>query len=461
MVEMRQFAVLLAFLGVAASCDEDDPVRHLDGGLDAPLIDAAVQPVTLTITVNGAPRQGVVVHFQNADSSLVATEMTDATGKVSRVMGAGGYVTAVDPFAIPEGTNVLRTFANVKPGDQLKLAPNDPGSVTMNVTLPVQGDPAIARYIVDGSCMEFRASFMSNGSGFQPTGPLSFRAGCTTTDMIAVSLDANKAVVGYFVVTGQAITANGTLDYSTKSYSAPTSRAYTLNNVPADLNMPIVYQHILTPNGELVVLDRTTSGGSPTSTATIGVPSVTNGISLVEVNASTSTSDHNLYDWAPLSTTPFVTDVGARKLVELSNPSYSAATHTASWTEGTGGAPDLVYLTVSGRRTTTPNNFNLTWQLIGPHAAGATTFPTIPVGAVDFNFDADDVVGVSDLVLARVAGGYEAIRANAFVLDAIVHDGEVAGLATTATGSVSLVRYLQPLARMIPTPTTIRHRVRR
>lgn len=459
---MRQIGVLIALLGVSA-CDKDNPVRHLDGGvtIDAPTIDAPAQPVALTITRNGAPRQGVVVHFQNADSSLVGTEMTDATGRASRVMNAGGYVTAVDPFAVQAGQAIstLRTFASVKPGDQLKLASDDPPSVTMTVTLPVQANPGTIRYVVDSTCGG-RSGVMSNGSGFQPIILMSFRPGCTTADISAVSLNGS-AVAGYFIVNGETITANGTLDYSMKSYTTPTPRTYTVNNVPNDINTIVLSQHILNANGALVTLSQDTTGGAPTSTAMIGVPSVTNGVSVIVQNASAGTSDYFLYDWAPLATSGFVTDFGARRLVSLSEPTYDVATHTALWTEGSGTAPDLAYLGVFGTRTTTPNSFGVDWQLIGPHAAGIRAFPALPITNIDYNFDADDVVEVTDLVLAKSPGGYDAIRANAFLLDVVVHQGEVADLAMTATGMLSHVQYLQPQTLAVPPTTTLRHRIRR
>jgi len=81
----------------------DDGVRHTpdaaphdgptaDTGPDAPAL-----PVTLTVTVDGAPQGGVKVYFLNADSSVVLNTVTDATGTASAVMAAGGSVTALFP----------------------------------------------------------------------------------------------------------------------------------------------------------------------------------------------------------------------------------------------------------------------------------------------------------------------------------------------------------------------------
>ena len=91
----------LACLVLLVACG-DDGSRHIS---DAPLqqpdgppgIDAAIQPVTVTFTRNGAPVADTRVYFQNADSSVAGTPMmTDATGTASAVVGVGGSVTLVD-----------------------------------------------------------------------------------------------------------------------------------------------------------------------------------------------------------------------------------------------------------------------------------------------------------------------------------------------------------------------------
>src|SRR5437762_2059952 len=133
------FRSLVALTALAA-CSGEDKARHLDGGIDSMLpIDAPpdgpLQPVTLSVTYNGAPQMNVRVYFQNADSSMVASTTTDATGTATAVMNPGGFVTAVD--AIPAGAgvvagpDVLNTFAGVKPGDQLVLSRDDRGSATV------------------------------------------------------------------------------------------------------------------------------------------------------------------------------------------------------------------------------------------------------------------------------------------------------------------------------------------
>src|SRR5712671_11474 len=97
---MRAFVVGL----LLAACG-GDPIHHLADAPpppDAPPPDGPVSGVvTLTVTLNGNPQTGVRVLFQNADSSLVASATTDASGVAMATMVAGGSVTAINPFVAP------------------------------------------------------------------------------------------------------------------------------------------------------------------------------------------------------------------------------------------------------------------------------------------------------------------------------------------------------------------------
>ena len=460
-------AVLLAALTLAA-CDEDNPARHLDGGtVDSPttMIDApdTPSPVTLTITYNGIPQAGVTVHYQNADSTLVATEQTDSAGVASHVIAAGGYVTAVDPYEGANGlpTSTLRTFAGVKPGDHLKLSSGYVAShIFMTVTLPVQGDTQTTRYSVNSPCSPFPKEFTSSGSGFQPSGLMPFARTCPTTDIVAVAYDANGAVTGYFSVVGQTITADGTLDYSAKSYAQPTNKTYTFTNKPGTLTSIGVEQHIGNTNGEFALVSSTATG-SPDATTTMGIPTVANALGIVQTSGRALSSFHTLLDWGTLNTNAFTTDVGARKLVDISGATFDIASHSVGWTEGTGVAPDLTYVSIFGTRTTSTTTFGIDWILVGPHIAGSVVFPVLPVGAVDYNLDSDDSVDLSDLSMVKVPGGYDAIRANAFSLEDLVNSGNAFPIVTSASGSASLVTFSPLVPERKAPPTVLRHRAKR
>ncbi len=464
---MSTRAVLLAVLTLAA-CDDDNPARHLDGGtVDSPtaMIDApsTPNPVTLTVTFNGIPQAGIVVHFQNADSTLVATEMTDSIGVASHVMAAGGYVTAVDPFVTAAGlgtSSQLRTFAGVKPGDHLKLTAgfNAPSTIDMTVTLPVQADTQTVRYLVTSTCSPSPRGFTSSGSGSQPSGAMSFDAACTTADILAVKYDVNSGVVGYIFVADQAITANGTLDYSSKSYATPTPRTYTFNNKPQTMASINIEQHLGNSPGELANLTGSTTG-MPDAT-TIGIPTLPNSVGVLQAGARNGMSYHSLLDWGPVATTPYTTDMGARKLVDISNAGYDVATHSITWTEGSGAVPQLDFVELFATRSTTTMTFGLDWRVVAPHVAGSLMLPVVPVGAVDYNIDADDNVDINILSFMKLPGGYDAIRANGFTLEDIVAFSQVWPLLATGSGSAEVVMYA-PIQPEFTARTTLRHRARR
>lgn len=458
----------LFVIALAAACGDDDPARHLDGGvkIDAPeaVIDAPPSPVTLTIKRNGTAQANIVVHFQNADSSLVATEMTDATGTASHVMAAGGYVTAIDPYVIPAGgpptTNVY-TFAGVKPGDHLQLSDTSAGSVRMNLTLPVQSDPAIVKYSVGNTCSRNPTTFFSTGSGFQPTGLVTFDASCTTADILAVSLDDNNDAVGFIYVPDVTVTANGTLAYANMSYATPTDRTY-IYNTASGLSPVEISQYIASEKGVVVRMLHSTTG-TP-NMATVPLPTFTNAVGLTQSTfVSIAQSGHVLLDWGALATTAFTTDIAARKLVDVSNPTFDTATHTLSWTEGTGVAPDAEHVGIFVNRTlASNNNFGVDWQMVAAHTGASSHFPTLPVGSVDYNPDPDDVVDPTYLTLAKVPpAGYDGIRANGFMLAGMVDNEDFSDFANTASsGSAALVTWLEQLAvaRTRDRPTVLRHR---
>ena len=458
----------LFVLAVVAACGDDGPAHHLDGGVTSidsdltPMPDASFGPVSLTIQVNGVPRPNIVVHFQNADSSLVATEMTNSTGTATHMMGPGGYVTAIDPYVAPNAYSRLYTFAAVKPGDHLQLfKKGNVNNTAMSIKLPVQDDAAITRYVVTSSCTSDPTTMTSTGSGFQPMSTMVFKVNCTAADILATAFNSANEIVEYFLVSDQTITANGQLNYANKTYSPPTSWTYTFNNT-ADLSTLEVNQSIYTAKGPVYSLPMTNA-----STATLTLPTFTGAIEFSHVAAFSLATGalHLFFDWGPLAT-PFLSDLGARKLVDVTDPVFDNAAQTLAWTEAAGATPDSDYVDIDIQRTTaTNNNFGVDWQMVAPHTGASVKFPTLPVGAVDYNADADDIVGFYNVALIKTQGGYDAIRANGFIFERIVDGNEYNDLVSTTPGSVEVVIWQEPLSLHRPASTgrldVLRHRTRR
>lgn len=419
---MRKLSLLIAVLGLgAAACDEDNPARHLDGGTaDSPMmIDAPVtpQPVTVTVKSGGIGQEGVVVHFQNADSTLVATEMTDATGVASHLMNAGGYVTAIDPFPIqvPQGlptapSHDLRTFAGVKPGDHLRLEESvGVASFSMTMTLPPQTDGNISYYDVASTCGS--NSLQGAGSGGSNPSGLVYFSGCASADILVTARDSGNNALSYFFVANEAVAANGTLDYTAKTFSALATRTYNLGDQPTSVFSLDVKQQISTTKGQLTDFTATASSGSA-STATVSFPNIPNGLGVVEVDGQGNTMRHIALDWGTLTTTAYTTDFAARMLIGATAQSYDATTHAITWTEASGVAPVFTAVDIRGSRNTNVST-PIHWQVVAPYTAATTTLPTLPVGDFDYNFTSTDPVNVN-LMFGKVPGGYDTVRAQYF-----------------------------------------------
>jgi hypothetical protein len=423
---MRNLGVLIALFG-AIACDDDNPARHLDGGtVDSSMqvVDAPVtpQPVSVTIKSDGIGQEGVVVHFQNADSTLVATETTDATGTASHLMNAGGYVTAIDPFPQPVPTGLppqgprhdVRSFVGVKPGDHLRIEEGSSATpVTVTVTLPPQTDGNIAYYSVSAPCGG--DTLLGTGSGgSDPSGTVSFYGCGATTDILVVARDQAFQPLNYFFVADQPLMDNGTIDYSTKTFQGLATRTYSFGAQPASVPSSFsVEQHVGTIKGEL---DSFTGNGSGDPvTASVSFPNIPNGVGGVQVMASTANMQHIAFDWGGLSTTAFSIDFGVRMLTEATNVAFDPATHAITWTEGSGVAPDFATVEMSGYRNTTDSQ-RIDWKLIGPYT-GSLKLPTLPVGTFDLNYMSTDTPTVDLMGIGKMPGGYDSVRPLFFAVD--------------------------------------------
>lgn len=460
---MRKVGLLIALVGFGAACDEDNPARHLDAGMvDSPMqmIDAPVtpQPVTITVKSDGIGQEGVVVHFQNADSSLVATEMTDATGTASHLMNAGGYVTAIDPVpqqvpaGLPQGpSHDIRTFAGVKPGDHLRIEEDNGGQgTTMTLTLPPQTNPSIIYYDVATSCGGTTLSG-TGSAGSNPSGTVYFY-GCTSADILVTAMDDGGNPLEYFFVANQAVTDTGTIDYTAKTFSGLATRTYTLGDQPANVVAMDVKQELATTKGPLTDFNASASGMP--AMASISFPNIPNGLSIVEIDGRTNNMQHMALDWGGLSTTGYTTDFGARMLDDATGFSFDATTHAASWTQATAGvAPDFVAARIFGTRTTATEYRYVSWQIVAPYAAMTVSLPTLPAGTFDLNFTANDAVDVDDLIFGKVPGGYDTVRASFYAIQSPFE------LAVGANGSAQFAMLSQAKIARTKQPTAAKKTV--
>jgi hypothetical protein len=433
---MRLLCLLVCCL---AACG-DDGVRHTPDAAphDGPLADTGpdgpLQPVTLTATYNGAPQAGVQVYFLDADNSLVLATTTDASGTASAVMAAGGSVTAIDPYAqvvqtaIAGGGHDLYTFAGVKPGDNLRL--DDRGeqpSTIVTVNAPIDSAAGVASYEVLTPCGG-GGTLTDPGSGASPTGQLGIGPECgTSTDFLIITRDEGSQILDYAYVQNQAFSDGGTVDLTAATYAAASTRNYSFTDVPATWGSPSFSDSIVTPQGELLQqFSFAPDDGTPTPVVT---PAIGTHLSVSEVFGA-SVGDHELVDWGPY-TDAYTADVGARVLHDLSGfPTVDRETHTISFDELAGGAdPDLVVTGVYTYREADDTSWY--WQIAAPHAT-TIAMPVLPTDLYDFTIGPTDSGSADQLLLAKVPGGYDAVRPYIFAARG------PSSLVTGASGSATL-----------------------
>ncbi|HET9624870.1 MAG TPA: hypothetical protein VFP84_26060 [Kofleriaceae bacterium] len=438
---------------VAASCGDDGTSN---GGLaDAPpgggkldAGDGTPPPVTLTVTRNGAPVEGVHTYFLNPDHTVAATVDTDATGTATAALPLGGTVTAIDPFphlvatvlrtlaAAPViiGDNELRTFAGVKPGDHLVLGRNDK-TVSFTLRLP-QSEPLADQYQVATPCGGGFAFPGGGGGGSDATPGGSFQlTGCPAKLDIAVVAIANGRTVGALVHPAAEINSDGVVDLTGDAYAAATTRQFAYPNAP---DIAITTAHTLvSASGAFGPFGP--AGGMQVS---IDEPAIAGATGITDAQIRLN-GTHHVIDAGPLAATTS-TDLTGQLLPDFNGqPGYNPTNHLVTWIEDTqnlavlhGQTADLTITALDVSR----ENRVWHWTVAAPYAPGKVEFPTLPTDLADWspNFETDGIT-VSELINVKLPGGYDQARAHIFDVNDALGNGSLAALATGITGRVVAV----------------------
>lgn len=430
---MRGFAITCLLV---AACGDDGMVRHLGDAPPAPdsSVDASTRgPVSLKLTLDGLPHAGVTVYFQDAASTLIAAIPTGADGIAAVEMEPGGFVTVVQPFPVERSGDDIRTFAGVKPGDQLQIDERSMGPAQITVSLTVPFDSLANTYDVYTSCSGKHTLVGSGGSGTIPTGDI-FLSGCNGfADVLVQTTDFNGQPLGWFyhpdlaVSDQQAITLTDT--YQTTS--ADVTMMFT--SVPAGYT-GLAFRNVLaSPRGPVLdgifATDVTAGAGA----LTFSRPPVTNAISVTAIHPTPTNSigSHTIVEWGPRTVLAF--DLASSLLpLYTAAPAFSVPTHALSWTAGAGVAPDFVIAEVYAFRKGSPPDASWRWRIAAPYAT-TVTLPVLPAAVAQYNFVADDNPTVEELTSAKVPGGYDAVRGR---LHSLRDPGELATLMGGATGRI-------------------------
>ncbi len=451
---------LVGLLVAVAACG-DDGVHHLadapptaDARVDgAPGIDAAPLPVTITVTKDSAPLPNVKVYFQAPDSTEISSTTTDATGVASAFMPNGGFVTALDPFPLPSflGNHTLKTFANVKAGDHLVLTGViNATTIGTGVTFNLPADAATPyQYNVYSTCGHSQTYYTPPVSGGQlVAASVSFPAtlyGCgATTDFLVVTVDSNYKALDFFTATGVAVVDQGTVDLSANVYAPVPQKTFNVLNIATPFTTLYYYLTVATPtlstSTDLYANMPVTTGSA---SGLIGVPTVPGSLLVEDLEGSTNYSYHDAYRWgqAPETDGSYKYDATNRFLAEFSTyPAFDQPTNALSWTAGVGSTPDLYaahFQITRNEDNGSGGTFSsyIDWRIVGAYSGAAIKPPTLPSDAAIYNPLAADGFNVYDVTLAKVPGGYDAVRAH--LLDVYEH-AYLAALVAGASGHLEL-----------------------
>lgn len=420
------FTSLFSFALLATVGCGEDPAKFADAPtvvVDAPPAIDAIQAGVVKVTVEraGGPAASVPVTFQNADDSVVSASptSTDATGVASATMNPGGSVTVVLPaLAGPSArpTEVF-TFIGVKPGDELLV-----GRRT-NLVSPSAASLKLA-LLPRGATVDVRTSCGGSFQGLASTSiALQIPTTCTSVDVFVSARNVNNIEIGTFFK-GNVAVAAGTIDVAAEVLKVSKAHTFTLSNIPATTMNAQMSAEALA--GALSVrVPETVSVNFPmplgtTRSGDIMLPDIAGDVVLTTQMSRTISSIQVAVERAPLG--PLTVDLTAAQIPWiLSEPLFDAGGSQFAWTESSDGTAETVLANAQvSRAAVPPATQGEAWrhQVVAPHAVGQLRVPVLPVALSNFNVKSTDTVAAS-LALAKIPGGFDTIRAKAFVSDGI------------------------------------------
>ncbi len=445
---MHRSLWLVALGLVVAGCGDDSNRRITDApqaGDGAP-IDAPPPetPVTVTVTDNLGPHAMLSAYFQNVDSSVVSSVLTDSAGSASAVMVAGGYVTVVVPqlqLALGIGTQLqysLYTWAGVKPGDHLVLDKSYPTGQSKNVqfTLPIDLQHIFSNYHIASNCGSADTQTAAGSSQSTVVLTASF-SNCPndTADVIVYTTNQNGTIASSFSVLAQPIVDQGMVDYTANAYGAPSSRAFELdlNDVPSA--QIYANDHIATARGELYV-NQIGLSQDATAIGTQILPALPAGsFQTVRLTQNVDVTSRTVYEFG--TTGDYTRDWSTVRIPDFDStttPDLDTGTHALTWlnTAPTSVAPDVSAASVYANRALgATTNLSFSWFIAGPATTPSLVYPALPTDIQDFNIKVNDGHGIDGLGQLGVPGGYDAVRATIFQTTYPI----------LATGKVSSISY--------------------
>ncbi|HEY4241496.1 MAG TPA: hypothetical protein VGM88_16860 [Kofleriaceae bacterium] len=390
-------AALLAACGDDSGAHPDGAMPDGSGSADAP----GAAAVHVTITGRGQARPGVQVYFQNADSTLAGMGMTDASGAVAGPIGAGGFVTALDPFASQQPETRIYTVAGVQPGEHLAFdgafqdtheTAGTPTSVSFTVTVPSTSGAATYELMCAGG-----------GHANVPAGAATAvtLADCPATgDLLVIAKDAGGALASSFWARDVMFSASPTLDLSSDPYepfaisTTEAPAAFTVH--PIDL--------LATGAGDFTAPTLVDSDPA-TNTYSFHLPQLDGANNIAVAEYGDSTQGYEVFRYGP---------GGGDFAFDLASQGIAALPATASFdsgglhwtTDGTGAAPDFAYV----RATVGGAEWWLASAIATSGTASTVAFPQLPLS----QYAVTASTPIEYVERWSAVGGWDARRPRAF-----------------------------------------------
>jgi hypothetical protein len=375
------------------ACGGTDPMSTSDAGAER-------GAVTVTVTRAGVPLANVRVYFLRTDSTVIATESTDPAGVATAEVEAGSLVTVMMP-SDPPLIRAIATLGGIQPGDAIVVG--SPARTPLSLTLSIPKDPGAASYELHSSC----------GSSFEvadsDTGAIELEHGncAAPLDFLVVSLDGTGAPLRALYAPGQLPVSDQLAISGTYGPMRTATLAYT--NVPADTARLDVRYRLGQPDrpvfGAFASIESFPGGAATTD---LTVPDASLGVVISE-RLHDGRSVHGVLDRIDVPSASRSVDFEGLRLPGFATPpAHDRTTGRISWTpEASALAPDFAFAYVLTER-----DDQTVWShtVVTPYSGSEIVVPGLPVEDFDYNPRPGDDGGPVELVIAKVPGGFEAVR---------------------------------------------------
>ncbi|MEJ7603070.1 MAG: hypothetical protein WKG01_34605 [Kofleriaceae bacterium] len=384
----------LLFLLTVVAC-----TGELTGGDDVP-IDPPVVDVTMTVRDQGVPAANIPVVFQAPDGTSIAELMTDGSGTAIAQMPDGGSVSVIRE-------QVVYTYVGVKPQDNLVFGRGellDAAEVNVTVTVPAA---AVGNVKITTPC--------GTGNGAAPTVALTLNGCATELDFLVE--DDTGAFLAHAPVAGA-------VDFSAQTFQPASKTMIGLVAVPIDLEQTAIEKRLDTPAPFYVF----STGAIPTrGTVEATTPTLPTAEQVIVATVSRQKSQLQISSRQPFSAGPSTVDVNAGMIKRTETTTVDPATGLVAWLELGEGAPDLVTAMV----TITRGDQTITRVLAAPYTVANVAVPVLPPTYAALNMIPGDLATATH-ALAKVTGGYDAVRGRMFAVGSLINAVPMNGTATVS-----------------------------